>query len=104
MNRKYFIAPFLLLIFIYRRVISPLLPPACRHLPTCSEYAAEALNQHGLIKGGRLAVNRISRCHPWGTSGFDPVPKIIPGKIKMHMPGLSPFKRFPYSNLLKHRH
>lgn len=64
-------------IHFYRYVISPITPPSCRHYPTCSEYSLHALKQHGLIKGGALAANRISKCHPWGTSGYDPVPKII---------------------------
>lgn len=78
--------PELLLILpirVYQYVISPLTPASCRHVPTCSEYSAEALKQHGAVKGGRLAVNRILRCHPWGTSGFDPVPKFIIKKINM---------------------
>ena len=58
----------------YRLVISPLLPPRCRHLPTCSEYCIEALEKHGPLRGGILAVKRVARCHPWGTSGLDPVP------------------------------
>lgn len=62
------------LVKIYRLVISPLLPPRCRHLPTCSEYCIEALEKHGPIRGGMLTVKRIARCHPWGTSGLDPVP------------------------------
>lgn len=65
----------------YQYVISPLTPASCRHIPTCSEYTATALQRHGPLKGGKLAANRISRCHPWGTSGFDPVPKILIKKI-----------------------
>lgn len=64
-------------IHFYRNVISPLLPASCRHVPTCSEYSLQALKQHGIIKGTALAANRISRCHPWGTSGYDPVPKFV---------------------------
>ncbi|RVU37825.1 membrane protein insertion efficiency factor YidD [Hwanghaeella grinnelliae] len=64
----------LLPIKFYRYVISPLLGPRCRFLPTCSEYAVEAITKHGPIKGGALAVRRIIRCHPWGGSGHDPVP------------------------------
>jgi putative membrane protein insertion efficiency factor len=64
-------------IHFYRYVISPLLPASCRHIPTCSEYSLQALKQHGMIKGSALAANRISRCHPWGTSGYDPVPKVL---------------------------
>jgi putative membrane protein insertion efficiency factor len=49
-------------------------PSPCRYLPTCSEYAAEAVDRHGLGRGGRLALRRLARCHPWGASGHDPVP------------------------------
>ena len=59
---------------LYQLVLSPLMPANCRHLPTCSEYAMEALREHGVLRGGWLAVRRIARCHPFGTSGFDPVP------------------------------
>tara|TARA_R110002096_G_scaffold15028_6_gene52916 strand:- start:327 stop:560 length:234 start_codon:yes stop_codon:yes gene_type:complete len=62
------------LVKTYRLVISPLLPPRCRHLPTCSEYCIEAIEKHGPVRGGILAAKRIARCHPWGTSGLDPVP------------------------------
>ena len=58
----------------YRGYISPLTPPSCRFTPTCSQYAIEALRKHGVIKGGWLAAKRILRCHPWGGSGYDPVP------------------------------
>lgn len=64
-------------IHFYRYAISPLLPASCRHIPTCSEYSLQALKAHGIVKGTALAANRISRCHPWGTSGYDPVPRII---------------------------
>jgi putative membrane protein insertion efficiency factor len=60
---------------IYQYTISPLLPTSCRHIPTCSQYAIEALNVHGIIRGTYLATRRILRCHPWGTHGFDPVPE-----------------------------
>jgi putative membrane protein insertion efficiency factor len=66
--------PLLALLRLYRLLVSPLLGPRCRHLPTCSEYAAEALRRHGLWRGGRLAAWRLLRCQPWGTSGYDPVP------------------------------
>lgn len=66
--------PFLLLIRFYQLVISPLLGPKCRFTPTCSEYSAQALKKHGLIKGGWLSIKRISRCRPGGGSGYDPVP------------------------------
>jgi hypothetical protein len=62
------------LIDIYRLLISPLLPRACRYTPTCSGYAQEALRKHGLLRGTRLAAVRLLRCRPFGGSGFDPVP------------------------------
>ena len=58
----------------YQIAISPLLGPSCRFTPTCSEYARQALLKHGPVKGLWLAVRRILRCHPWGGSGYDPVP------------------------------
>lgn len=54
--------------------ISPYTPPSCRHVPTCSQYGLEALDKHGLLKGVWLTTKRLSKCHPWGTSGYDPVP------------------------------
>ena len=65
---------FTLLIGFYQKVISPLTPPSCRFQPTCSAYAIEAIETHGALRGGWLAVRRIARCHPWGGHGFDPVP------------------------------
>ncbi len=62
------------LIWLYRRCISPLLPPVCRYTPTCSQYAVEAIKKYGPFKGGWLAARRILRCNPWGGSGYDPVP------------------------------
>ena len=64
----------LLMIRGYQRGISPFLPPACRYTPTCSEYAAEAIRRHGSAHGSWLAARRLLRCHPWGGSGYDPVP------------------------------
>jgi uncharacterized protein len=62
------------LIGAYKRLISPILPPACRFVPTCSEYAAAAIQKHGPLRGVFLAVRRIVRCAPWHPGGFDPVP------------------------------
>jgi putative membrane protein insertion efficiency factor len=58
----------------YKVLISPLFAGSCRFLPTCSEYAALAVLEHGVLKGGWLALRRLSRCHPFGSSGLDPVP------------------------------
>lgn len=65
---------FILPIKIYQYTLSPLLPNSCRHTPTCSQFAIEALKVHGLFKGLWLSLRRIMRCHPWGTWGYDPVP------------------------------
>lgn len=62
------------LIRFYQYALSPMLPPRCRYQPTCSQYAIEAVSKYGALKGGWLAAKRISRCHPWGGSGYDPVP------------------------------
>ncbi len=59
----------------YQKLISPLTPATCRYLPTCSHYAKEAIEIHGILKGGQLALKRIFNCHPWGGKGFDPVPE-----------------------------
>ena len=64
----------ILLLRIYKRVISPLLPPACRFTPTCSVYAVEAYARHGFMRGSWLSVRRVARCQPFGGSGHDPVP------------------------------
>lgn len=73
--KKILIAPLVLLIKFYQICISPLKGgPTCRFTPTCSQYALEALRKYGLFKGGWLALKRILRCHPWGGSGYDPVP------------------------------
>ena len=59
---------------LYQILLSPLIGPSCRFIPTCSNYAIEAINKHGPFKGLWLAIKRISKCHPWGDSGHDPVP------------------------------
>ena len=63
------------LIRVYQLLLSPLLPPSCRYLPSCSDYAVEAIGRHGAIVGVGLAARRLARCHPWGGSGYDPVPE-----------------------------
>ena len=71
---KLLAVPFILLIKIYQLLISPLFPSSCRYSPTCSHYTLEALKKYGILKGSWLGIKRISRCHPWGGSGYDPVP------------------------------
>jgi hypothetical protein len=66
--------PFILMIRIYKYLLSPLLPNACRYTPTCSQYAEEAIKKYGIIKGIYLGTKRIARCHPWGGHGYDPLP------------------------------
>jgi uncharacterized protein len=65
--------PFIALIKIYQWIISPWLGPKCRFTPSCSQYAIEAFKKYGILKGSWLAMKRISRCHPWGGSGEDPL-------------------------------
>ena len=72
--RQLFVWLLLLPIYFYKVAISPLTPPSCRYTPSCSTYAVEAIRKHGPLKGLYLAVRRILRCHPWGGSGYDPVP------------------------------
>lgn len=64
----------LALIRLYQRLAPPFVRGSCRHLPTCSEYAREAIARHGVVRGGWLALRRLGRCHPLGTAGVDPVP------------------------------
>lgn len=72
--KKLIVNILILPIRFYQLAISPMLPPSCRYVPTCSQYAVEALRKHGPVRGLWLAVKRILRCHPWGGSGYDPVP------------------------------
>ena len=74
--RKLVIWLLLLPIYFYKTAISPLTPPSCRFSPSCSTYAIEAIRRHGPLRGLYLAIRRILRCHPWGGSGYDPVPEI----------------------------
>ena len=67
---------------LYRSAVSPWTPASCRFLPTCSGYAIEALDKHGSVRGGWMALRRIARCHPWGGSGSDPVPPTKPGVVQ----------------------
>lgn len=75
MFSKIIIFPFVVLVRFYQLVISPLTPATCRFIPTCSAYMIEALKTHGLFYGGYLGLKRIFSCHPWGKSGYDPVPE-----------------------------
>lgn len=71
---KPWVWPFIAVIKIYQYLISPMLPNACRYTPTCSKYAVEAFTKYGIIKGFWLSLKRISKCHPWGGHGYDPLP------------------------------
>ncbi len=72
---KYMLSlPFIALVKVYQLIISPYLPNACRYTPTCSQYAIEAFTRYGPLKGLWLTLKRISRCHPWGGHGHDPLP------------------------------
>ncbi len=66
----------IIVVRIYRKTISPFLPPSCIYTPTCSAYAEEALRKHGAIRGMVLSIKRIFRCHPWHSGGYDPVPEV----------------------------
>ncbi len=72
--KRFFVLVLLLPIKFYQYCLSPLKPPTCRYVPTCSQYALEAIRKYGPIKGLWLTLKRLSRCHPWGGSGYDPVP------------------------------
>jgi len=70
----------------YRYTLSPLVGFRCRHLPTCSEYADEALGRYGLWAGSWMTLARLARCHPWGTAGLDFVPQSMPSKARWYLP------------------
>ena len=72
--KKIFSLLLIIPIKIYQTIISPLLGPSCRFTPTCSQYAVEAIQKYGPFKGSWLSFKRILKCHPWGGSGYDPVP------------------------------
>jgi putative membrane protein insertion efficiency factor len=74
------------LIAIYRYGISPVIGPRCRHLPSCSDYAEEAIDRFGVWAGGWMALARMLRCHPWGTSGLDFVPRELSGRARWYLP------------------
>ncbi|MBJ7543429.1 membrane protein insertion efficiency factor YidD [Rhodomicrobium udaipurense] len=73
-------------IYVYRYGISPIIGPRCRHLPTCSQYALDAIDVNGAWLGGWLTLGRILRCHPWGSSGYDPAPDLRAEKIPFWAP------------------
>lgn len=74
------------LVHVYRLVLSPILGVNCRFQPSCSAYTLEALQRHGAIRGGWLALCRILKCHPWGGSGYDPVPRQLKIRQKTDKP------------------
>jgi putative membrane protein insertion efficiency factor len=71
---KYLAIPFIWLVRFYQAAISPYIPSSCRYSPTCSSYSLQALKKYGVFKGLWLSIKRIVSCHPWGGSGYDPVP------------------------------
>ena len=74
MKNKIFIQPFIVIIKLYQIIFSPILGANCRYMPTCSEYAIDSLKTFGLLKGLYLSIKRISKCHPLGGQGYDPLP------------------------------
>lgn len=79
----------LTLIRFYRRWVSPMTPPSCRFTPTCSAYAEEAVQRYGGLRGGWLALRRLLRCHPFGDSGYDPVPRHEQGRKNLEQPPMN---------------
>lgn len=80
--KQILIFPFIALVKLYQNLISPLTPATCRYQPTCSHYTIEALQKHGLFRGSMLSLKRIFSCHPWGGSGYDPVPDVDNKSVK----------------------
>jgi len=78
------VLPLVLLVRLYQRLISPVLGPRCRFAPSCSHYAVDAWQEHGLLRGSWLAVRRIGRCHPWNPGGHDPVPRRLTPRTGAH--------------------
>ncbi len=74
MKNKIFIQPFIVIIKLYQMIISPILGSNCRYMPTCSEYTIDSLKTFGILKGLYLSIKRISKCHPFGGHGYDPLP------------------------------
>lgn len=72
----------LALVRCYQKLVSPVLGARCRYLPTCSEYAIEAIERHGTLRGGWLALRRLARCTPWGGHGYDPVPSVPEPRVE----------------------
>jgi putative membrane protein insertion efficiency factor len=77
MLKKILSYPLIWLIKFYQHVISPFTPATCRYTPTCSSYTLQAIQTYGPFKGGWLGLKRIASCHPWGGSGYDPVPEKV---------------------------
>lgn len=82
--------PFIGLIWVYKLLIRPVIGPRCRYLPTCSDYALEALETHGVLRGLWLTMRRLLRCHPWGESGYDPVPELGTSCWRPHLHATHP--------------
>ncbi len=85
--RRALVGMIVLLLRGYQLLLSPVLPATCRYLPTCSDYAAQAVARHGPLRGCWLAARRVARCHPWGDAGYDPVPDADAGRCQhVHKP------------------
>lgn len=72
--------PLIIIIKFYQLFISPMLGQNCRYLPTCSEYTIQSIEKFGLVKGFYISLKRVSKCHPWGSQGYDPIPKKLEEK------------------------